>query len=82
MAEQKFEDALKRLEEIVEELEKEDIELDRSLEIFEEAVGLSRYLNKKLDEAEKRIEILTREEGGELRAKPFISEEEAEEKEG
>lgn len=78
MAEMKFEDALKRLEEIVVELEKEDIELDKSLEIFEEAIGLSRFLNKKLDEAEKRIEILTRDQGGELRAKPFPAEEEEE----
>lgn len=78
MAEMKFEDALKRLEEIVAELEKEDIELDKSLEIFEEAIGLSRFLNKKLDEAEKRIEILTRDQGGELRAKPFPAEEEEE----
>lgn len=78
MAEMKFEDALKRLEEIVVELEKEDIKLDKSLEIFEEAIGLSRFLNKKLDEAEKRIEILTRDQGGELRAKPFPAEEEEE----
>lgn len=75
MAEIKFEDALKRLEEIVDALEKGDIPLEKSLKIFEEGVRLSRLCNKMLDKAEKKVEILMRDEKGELEAKPFEGEE-------
>lgn len=71
MAEIKFEDALKRLEEIVDTLEKGELSLEKSLKIFEEGVGLSRVCNKMLDKAEKKVEILMRDEKGELEAKPF-----------
>lgn len=74
MAEIKFEDALKRLEEIVDALEKGDIPLEKSLKIFEEGVRLSRLCNKMLDKAEKKVEILMRTENGELEAKPFEGE--------
>lgn len=76
MAEIKFEDALKRLEEIVDTLDKGDIPLERSLKIFEEGVRLSRLCNKMLDKAEKKVEILMRDEKGVLEAKPFEGEEE------
>lgn len=76
MAEIKFEDALKRLEEIVDTLDKGDISLERSLKIFEEGVRLSRLCNKMLDKAEKKVEILMRDEKGVLEAKPFEGEEE------
>lgn len=76
MAEIKFEDALKRLEEIVDTLDKGDIPLERSLKIFEEGVRLSRLCNKMLDKAEKKVEILMRDEKGGLEAKPFEGEEE------
>ena len=71
MSEIKFEEALKRLEEIVQELELGELELDRSLEIFEEGVKLSRWCTGKLDEANKKIEILTRDEDGVLRSVPL-----------
>lgn len=74
MAEIKFEDALKRLEEIVDTLDKGDISLERSLKIFEEGVRLSRLCNKMLDKAEKKVEILMRDEKGGLEAKPFEGE--------
>lgn len=54
----KFEDAMKRLEEIVEELETGNFDLDKSIEIFEEGIKLSKFLKKKLDEAEQKIEII------------------------
>lgn len=76
MAEIKFEDALKRLEEIVDTLDKGDISLERSLKIFEEGVRLSRLCNKMLDKAEKKVEILMRDEKGVLEAKPFEGEKE------
>ncbi len=61
-----FEKALKRLEEIVEELENSDLDIDKSLKVFEEGVKLSRLCAKKLDEAEKKIELLIKGEKGEF----------------
>jgi exodeoxyribonuclease VII small subunit len=74
MKEMKFETALKRLEEIVEKLEEGDLDLGESLKLFEEGVKLSKVCNKKLNEAEKKIEMLTRDQG-ELKAEPFEAEE-------
>ncbi len=71
MTEMKFEEALKRLEEIVQELEQGESELDRSLEIFEEGIKLARWCTKKLDEANKKIEILTKDEEGGIHSRPF-----------
>ena len=62
----KFERAMKRLEHIVEELEKGELDIDKSLEIFEEGIKMSRVCSKKLNEAEQRIEKLTRNDKGEL----------------
>lgn len=76
MAEIKFEDALKRLEEIVDTLERGELSLEKSLKIFEEGVRLSRFCNKMLDKAEKKVEILMQNEKGDLEAKPFEHERE------
>lgn len=54
----KFEPALKRLEEIVDSLERDDLDLEKSLKIFEEGIKMSRICSKHLDDAEKKIEIL------------------------
>ena len=59
-----FEEALERLETIVEELEGGALTLEQSIARYEEGVRLSRRLTQTLDRAEKRIERLT-EEGGE-----------------
>jgi len=62
-----FEEGLSRLEELIEKLESGDLDLDQSLAVFEEGVKLSRELNRKLDEAEKKLELLLKdEEGGRL----------------
>jgi len=66
-----FEDAIARLEEIVHELEEADLPLERSLAVFEEGVRLARLLNGKLNEAERKVEILLRDERGETTAVPF-----------
>lgn len=71
MAEIKFEKAMSRLENIVEELEKGELDIDKSLEIFEEGIKMSRVCSKKLKEAEKKIEKLTRNDKGELIAELF-----------
>jgi exodeoxyribonuclease VII small subunit len=60
-----FEDALKRLEQIVQQMESGDLTLEDSLALFEEGVRLTRVCSQRLDEAEKKIELLTKEgEGG------------------
>ena len=71
MSDIKFEDALQRLERIVDQLEGGNLGLEESLKVFEEGVGLARRCAKYLDEAEKRIELLTRDESGTLRTEPL-----------
>ena len=60
MAEMKFEEALKRLEKIVEELESGKLSLDESLKKYEEGVRLSRFCHKTLQAAQKKIQVLTK----------------------
>ncbi len=71
MSDIKFEDALARLEQIVDTLEAGNLPLEESLKAFEEGVGLARRCARYLEEAEKRIELLTKDEAGLLRADPF-----------
>ena len=74
----KFEDALARLETIVNELEKGDLPLNDSLKIFEEGIKLSKTCLKILDDSERKVEILVRETGGKKRLQAFsVDEEEA-----
>lgn len=53
-----FEEAIKKLELIATELEKNDLDLDKSVEKFEEGMKLSKQCSKMLEDAEKRITIL------------------------
>lgn len=76
MAEKKFEAALRRLEEIVEELEKGDIPLEQSLKLFEEGIKLSRLCTKRLEDAERRVEILLKDKAGNVIEQPFEEPEE------
>ena len=76
MAEKKFEPALVRLEEIVHELEQGDLPLEQSLKLFEEGIKLSRLCNKRLEDAERRVEILLKDDTGKLEARPFKEEDE------
>jgi exodeoxyribonuclease VII small subunit len=71
MPKEKFEDALNKLEKIVSQMERGDISLEESLKLFEEGIRLSRICNEKLEEAEKRVDILLKGENGTLRAEPF-----------
>ena len=79
MREMKFEQAMKRLEEIVEELEQGDLPLERSLKIFEEGIRLSRFCAAKLEEAEKKVEILLEGEARPFRLEPAPERTETEE---
>jgi exodeoxyribonuclease VII small subunit len=72
----KFEEAMARLEQIVRGLEAGNLSLDDSLRAFEEGTALLRHCARRLEETERRIEILMQDEGGELRARPFKWEEE------
>jgi len=76
MAEKKFEAALQRLQEIVEELEKGDLPLDQSLKLFEEGIKLSRICTKRLEDAERRVDILIKDKEGNVTEQPFEEQEE------
>jgi exodeoxyribonuclease VII small subunit len=71
MPKERFEDALSKLEKIVAKLEEGDVPLEDSLKLFEEGIRLSRLCNQKLDEAEKKVEILLKDKEGVLRPHPF-----------
>jgi exodeoxyribonuclease VII small subunit len=71
MSDLKFEDQLGRLEEIVGALEAGNLPLEESLRIFEEGVSLARACARYLEEAERRIEIMTRDETGAASTTPF-----------
>jgi len=69
-----FEDAMKQLEEIANKLEKNDLDLDKSVEIFEEGMKLSKKCSEILENAEKRITILINDSKDNLTEKSFSTE--------
>src|ERR687896_1252504 len=70
-----FEAQLATLERIVRELERGDLPLEQSLDLFEQGVRLSRECQERLNEAERRIEVLLRGGDGRTIAVPFESDE-------
>jgi len=66
-----FEEALARLEAIVKGLEDGDLPLEESLRLFEEGVSLTRQCAARLEEAQKRIDLLTRNDQGLPKLVPF-----------
>ena len=66
-----FEKALADLEHVVDKLEKGGLALNESLALFEKGVKLARFLRDELDRAEKKVEILLKDEKGEVHAEPF-----------
>jgi len=64
-----FEASLEALEQIVKELEQGDLPLEKSLELFEQGIGLSRQCQERLSQAERRIEVLLRDNQG----RPVVS---------
>ena len=69
--EMKFEEALKKLEKIVGDLENGNIPLEEALEKYQEGIRLSGVCQKKLEAAKKKVEILLKAEDGSLELKPF-----------
>ena len=74
----KFEEALSKLEKIVDEMEKGNLTLDQALKKYEEGVKLKKLCTKMLGEAKKKIEIVAGGENGEVDLKPFRPGEEEE----
>lgn len=66
----KFEECLERLERIVQELEKGEVPLEKSLTLFEEGMQLSATCKKQLEDAEGKVEILLK-QNGKLQPEPF-----------
>ena len=73
MSDLKFEDCLARLEQIVGALESGNLPLEESLKVFEEGVALARRCGRYLEEAERRIEMLAKDESGALTTRPFAA---------
>jgi exodeoxyribonuclease VII small subunit len=71
MAALSFEKALKDLEKIVEQLEKAGLSLNESLALFENGVKLAKFLREELEKAEKKVDILLKDEKGEVKNEPF-----------
>jgi exodeoxyribonuclease VII small subunit len=67
----KFEEALKKLERIVEELEAGDISLDKAIKIYQEGMLLSKQCLDLLDKAEKKVQICLKDKDGNIKIRPF-----------
>jgi len=66
-----FEKNLERLDGIVRELEDADLSLEKALQLYEEGMKLSESCHKQLEEAEGKVEILTKKAGSKVAAEPF-----------
>ena len=75
MAENNFEKAMQRLEEIVKSLEEGDLPLEDSLKTFEEGMKLLKFCSNKLEEAEQKVTLLVKDSNGKQTQIPFELEE-------
>ncbi|RZB31951.1 MAG: exodeoxyribonuclease VII small subunit [Desulfobacteraceae bacterium Eth-SRB1] len=71
-----FEKSMKQLEEIVQELESGDLSLEKAIKKFEDGVRLSKLCSKQLDETEKKVTMLLRDQKGKISVNSFDSDEE------
>lgn len=71
MAEKSFEDAMRKLETIVQELEGGDLPLDEAMRKFEQGIALSRFCSKKLDDTESRVNLLLKDQRDKATEQPF-----------
>jgi exodeoxyribonuclease VII small subunit len=76
MAQKTFEQSMKQLEQIVQELEDGDLPLEKAIKKFEEGIKLTKLCSRKLDETEKKISILLENAEGQMIEKPFSAEDE------
>jgi len=68
-----FEESLKKLESIVDRLEKGDLALEESLKLVEEGVELSNSCKKELDTAEGKVQMLVKQRDGSVNAEEFLT---------
>jgi len=66
-----FEESLKKLESIVDQLEKGDLPLEESMKLFEEGVNLSAVCKQEIDAAEGKVQLLIKQRDGSLKTEPF-----------
>lgn len=69
-----FEESLKRLETVVDQLEKGELTLEESLKLFEEGVNLTASCKQELDAAEGKVQMLVKQRDGSLKAEPYDTE--------
>lgn len=74
MAQKTFEQSIKQLERIVQELEGGDLPLETAIKKFEEGMKLTKFCSEKLDETEKKVSILLKNAEGRIVEKPFRAE--------
>lgn len=79
MAKKTFEQSLKQLEQIVQELESGDLPLEKAIQKFETGIQLSKFCTTMLDETEKRVTLLLKDEAGNITETPFAEEDESDE---
>lgn len=70
-ASERLEDLIAHLETLVKSLESEDLDLEKSIQAFEEGVRIARECHRRLDDAERRVEVLRRLPSGEVVSEPF-----------
>ena len=73
MSSKTFEQAMERLEKIIQELESGELPLEKAMNKFEEGIELTRFCSRKLDETEEKINILLKDKAGAVRERPFDS---------
>lgn len=73
MAQKTFEQSMKQLEQIVQELEDGDLPLEKALKKFEEGMKLTKLCSEKLDETEKKVSVLLENSEGRIAERPFMS---------
>ena len=71
MAQKTFEQSMKQLEQLVQELESGDLPLEKAVKKFEEGIQLTKICARKLDETEKKISLLVEDEDGNVAESPF-----------
>jgi exodeoxyribonuclease VII small subunit len=66
-----FEEAMKKLQDLVEKLEKGDLPLEEAMECFSEGIRTAQFCHKKLEEAESKVQMLLKDQQGEWKTAPF-----------
>ena len=73
MVQKTFEQSMKQLERIVQELEEGDLPLEKAIKKFEEGIKLTKLCSEKLDETEKKISVLLKNSEGQIIEKPLVA---------